>query len=330
MTKPWWRAVALLWALVAYPLLVPDFWTLQIGAQSLMLGTIALSLIFLAGYCGILSLAQMAVAGLAGYAVAYFGVNTSSHGVPLAWPFSVAMGLVAGTAGGLLVGMIAVRTAGIYTLMITLAIAVGFANFARQNYATLNGYDGFAGVKAPILGGISLRDPRPFYYLALAAAVLALAAVLGLARTPLGLALQGLRDNQRRLSALGYATAAYKILAFGVAGLIAGTGGVLSVWYHGRISPGSIDLGRTIDILVIAVVGGMSHPLGAFLGAAVFVLVENFAIDFVDPERFNTLIGLVFLVIVLFSPDGLIGLGRRIGGLYERKLVKAARTGSSG
>ena len=82
-------------------------------------------------------------------------------------------------------------------------------------------------------------------------------------------------------------------------------GGVLFTWYNGLITPGSVGTSWLINILVIAVLGGMRHPIGAFLGAIVFVLLQNFAIDLVDRERFNLVIGGVFLAIVLFSPDGL-------------------------
>src|SRR3546814_3183776 len=86
------------------------------------------------------------------------------------------------------------------------------------------------------------------------------------------------------------------------------------VWFNGRISPGSIGVDVVIDILVIAVVGGLRHPIGPFVGAIAFVLLENFAIALIDRERFNTVIGLAFLLVVLFSPDGLLGLWNRFSG----------------
>ena len=106
----------------------------------------------------------------------------------------------------------------------------------------------------------------------------------------------------------GYNVAAIRIYAYFLSGIIAGSAGVLLVWFNGRISPGSINIGVAIDILVIAVVGGLRHPLGPFIGAFAFVLLENFAIDLIDRERFNTVIGCAFLLVVLFSPDGLLGL----------------------
>ena len=94
--------------------------------------------------------------------------------------------------------------------------------------------------------------------------------------------------------------------------LIAAVGGVLLVWYNGLITPGSVGTSWLINILVIAVLGGMRHPIGAFLGAIVFVLLQTFAIDLIDRERFNLVIGGVFLAIVLFSPDGLLGLWAKL------------------
>jgi branched-chain amino acid transport system permease protein len=109
------------------------------------------------------------------------------------------------------------------------------------------------------------------------------------------------------MHALGFNVTAHRVAAYAVAGAIAAVGGVLFTWYNGLVTPGSVGTGWLINILVIAVLGGMRHPVGAFLGAIVFVLVQNFAIDIINRERFNLVIGLVFLVIVLFSRDGLLG-----------------------
>lgn len=305
-----WGVLAVL--AVIYPWMVPDFWTYQIGAQALLLGVIALSLNLLAGYGGMISLAQLTIAGFTGYAVAYFGTNSVGIGVPLPWPLTVVVAIGLGTASAVLIGAISVRTRGIYCLMITLAIAVGFALFARQNYSLFNGFNGFAGIHAPVVAGLDFSQPMPFYYLALTVATMALAGVFYFLGTPFGLALQGVRDNPERMRTLGFNVAWYRIGAFGLAGVIAAVGGVLFIWYHGRISPGAIDVQPSIDILIISVIGGMASPLGAFVGAVVFVLLQNFAIDLISPNRFNTVIGLAFLMIVLLSPEGLTGIIKRL------------------
>ena len=126
------------------------------------------------------------------------------------------------------------------------------------------------------------------------------------------MALQGIRDNARRMNSLGFNVTAHRLAAHAFAGLLASVGGILLIWYNNRISPGSINTGALINILVIAVLGGMKHPIGAFIGAIAFVLLQNFAIDLVDRQRFNLVIGSVFLLIVFFSPDGLLGLWQKI------------------
>jgi branched-chain amino acid transport system permease protein len=222
----------------------------------------------------------------------------------------MAIGLA--TVFAAIVGWLSVRTEGIYTIMITLAIGVAFFYLAQQNYLLFNGFQGFNKVTAPTVLGIDFREPVPFYLLALACAMGGYFFVKHLVRTPFGVALQGIRDNPRRMHSLGFNVTGHRVAAYAVAGFLAAVGGVLMVWYNGRISPGTINTGAMINILVIAVLGGMRHPIGAFVGAIVFVLLQNFAIDLVDRERFNLVIGGVFLAIVLFSPDGLLGLWAKL------------------
>jgi branched-chain amino acid transport system permease protein len=320
------RHVVVLLAALIYPWVATPFFTFQIGAQSLALGLVALSLTFLAGYGGMVSLAQMTVAGIAGYMFAIFA--TSGTDISLRWPWglAVALALVIATGSGALIGWFSVRTEGIYTIMITLAIGVAFYYLAQQNYSIFNGFQGFQSVRTPVVLGVDLRDPVPFYYLALASALAGYFFVAYLLRAPFGVALQGIRDNPRRMSALGFDVTAHRVAAYAVAGLIAAVGGVLLVWYNGLISPGSVGTSWLINILIIAVLGGMRHPIGPFIGAIVFVLLQNFAVDLVGRERFNLLIGGVFLVIVLFSSDGLLGWWAR-GRLSLRSRLAPARLG---
>jgi branched-chain amino acid transport system permease protein len=307
--RPSWVAHAvLLVVLLVYPFAATPFFTYQIGGQALVLGLLALSLTFLAGYGGMLSLAQMTIAGIAGYGVAIFGVSgTPEISLGWPWPLVVVVAVAIAVVSGALIGWLSVRTAGIYTIMITLAIGVAFFYLAQQNYAIFNGFQGFQKVLPPEVAGIYWRDPVPFYFLALFWAVAGYAFVQYLVRTPFGVALQGVRDNPRRMAALGFNVVAHRIAAYVVASVIAAIAGVLLVWYNGLITPGSVGTYWLINILIIAVLGGLRHPIGPFLGALVFVLLQNFAVDLVDRERFNLLIGGIFLLIVLFSPDGLLG-----------------------
>ena len=312
-----WPTLSLVVVLVLLPAIANSFILDQIVGWSLILGTIALSLMFLAGYGGMVSLAQMSVAGVAGYMIAVFGTSSLPK-ISLFWPWWVAapIAIVIAVAFGTLVGALSARTEGIYTIMITLALASAFFYLTLQNWPIFNGFNGFTTIPAPHFFGVNWKDPIPLYYMILFFAALNYAAVIYIARAPFGLALQGVRDNARRMEAIGYNVAAHRIAAYAFAALIAAIGGILMVWLNNQISPFTIGIDAIIDLLVIAVVGGLGHPIGAFIGAIIYVTLRAFALDFLvaiglDGRRFQTLIGLGFLVIVLFSPDGVIGLWRR-------------------
>jgi branched-chain amino acid transport system permease protein len=150
----------------------------------------------------------------------------------------------------------------------------------------------------------------------LGVAALCYVAVQYLSRAPFGLALQGVRDNPRRMAALGYNVNAHRVAAYAFASFVAALAGVLQVWNYRQISPGSVGVERAIDILIIAVVGGITRPIGPFIGAFIFVILRTFALDLLvkfglDGNRFRLLIGLGFLAIVFWSSDGVVGLWER-------------------
>jgi len=176
----------------------------------------------LAGYGGMVSMAQLTVAGVAGYAVAILGPNSTGV-LGLNWPWWIYAPLAILIAGivSALIGAIAVRTAGIYTIMITLATVAAFFYLAQQNYSLFNGHSGFRGVAPPDAFGVSWRKPVPFYYLSLAVAALCYSAVVYASRSPFGLTLMASRDNPRRARAVGHNVAALRIAAFLYAGLFA-------------------------------------------------------------------------------------------------------------
>lgn len=308
---PYWIVGVLL---LIMPALASDFTLYQVFGWTFILGMIALSLMFLAGYGGMVSLVQMSVAAMAGYMVAIFG-DSAITDISFGWPWYIAipLALLIAMLFGTIVGSLAVRTEGIYTIMITLAVAAAFFYFARQNYVMFNGFSGFNGVLPPELFGVDWRQAVPFYYLTFFWAVMSYLAVLYVSRAPFGLALQGVRDNPRRMAALGFNVNAHRIAAYAFAALIAGTGGILLTWQSAQVSPGTAGIGPAIDILVIAVIGGLGRPIGPFIGAFIYVLLKTFAVDVLlsvglSGERFQLLIGLGFLAIVFFSPDGLLGL----------------------
>ncbi|MCX2727992.1 branched-chain amino acid ABC transporter permease [Thermomicrobium sp. 4228-Ro] len=300
-------------ALLSFPTWGSPYFVGRVFTPAFIFGMIALSLCLLAGYGGMVSLAQMTLAGLAGYG---YGYLTVTLGQP--WWVGVFGGLLVATLVAFLFGVIAVRSTGIYFLMITLALGMVVYALANQNRSLFGGHTGILGIRPPELFGQGLTERVPFYYVSLLVGLLAYAFVRYLSRTPFGLSLQALRDDPRRLAALGFHNALHRVAAFTVAGFLAGLGGLLLVWYNGAISPTTIDLTRLINIMVIAVIGGLAYAEGAFLGALVFILVTNFASSFT--QRFNTVIGLVFLLIVLFSPEGLSGIGLQIVRALQRRL----------
>lgn len=319
----WWVVGV---ALVFMPLVVGDFILFQIFGWAFLLGMVALSLMFLGGYGGMVSLAQMSIAALAGYMVAVFGTSGVAT-ISLNWPWwlHIPVAILIAAIFATMIGALAVRTEGIYTIMITLAIAAAFFYFTRQNYTIFNGYNGFAGVVPPELFGVNWRRPVPFYYLSLACAAISYAAVVYVSRSPFGLALQGVRDNPRRMAALGFNVFAHRVFAYTFAGVIAAVAGILLVWQNAQISPGSAGLPAVIDILVIAIVGGLKRPIGPFIGALIYVVLRTFSPDILlalglPGDRFKLLIGLGFLAVVYWSPDGVLGL-------WERWRVWRARRG---
>jgi branched-chain amino acid transport system permease protein len=314
-TPPAWWVVG--FVLLVMPLFANSFWLFQVFGWSFCLGIIALSLMFLAGYGGMVSLIQMTVAAFAGYLVAILGtsgVQQISLGLP--WWLYLPLAIFIASAFATLVGALAVRTEGIYTIMITLAIASAFFYFTRQNYGIFNGYNGFNLVLPPQLFGVDWRGPTAFYYLTLGVGVLCLLAVIYVSRSPFGLALQGVRDNPRRMAAMGFNVTAHRVAAYAFAGVIASIGGILLVWQNTQVAPFTAGIPAVIDILIIAVIGGLRRPIGAFIGAFIYVVLSTFAPDALSifglsTERFKLIIGLGFLAVVFFSPDGALGLWDR-------------------
>jgi branched-chain amino acid transport system permease protein len=317
----WWGpGLLFVLVLVVAPLLFSDFYLSQVITKALWLGIAAASLIFLAAYVGMVSLGQVALYGIAGFTMA--NLAAADGGSPIAWsPWAATLaGILAAVGAGLFIGAIASRSYGIYFLMITLAVGVLTYYFFAQ-VTQLSGFGGVNNVARPGIVSNPVQDPQNLFYIALTASAAVYLFVRYLARTPFGLALQGVRDDPSRMRALGYNVPLLRMLAFGLGALIASFAGILSVWWNTRISPGSIDLARTIDVLVIAVIGGLYRLEGAWVGAFVFVALDNWTrgLDIVG-QRFNTVVGVIFLAIVLLSPGGLMGIWQSITDFLARRL----------
>jgi branched-chain amino acid transport system permease protein len=314
LTRAGWisLAVVVLVATLA-SFLVSEFWLSQILTKALWIGLAASSLIFLSAYAGMVSLGQVAVYGTAG--MTYANLVAADGGNPAAWsPWLAVIGaIVVATAVGFLFGLIASRSEGIYFLMLTLAFSVLVYYFFSQ-VTQLSGFGGVNNLDLPGLVGDPGADPAALYFTSLAVCVGLYLFMRYVARTPFGLSMQGLRDEPARMRALGFNVRLHRTLAFTFAAFIAAFAGILAVWYNRRISPGSINLGQTIDILIIAVIGGLYRIEGAWVGALAFALLDNYSREWtpeignvLGPERFNTLLGIIFLIIVLVSPGGLVG-----------------------
>ena len=318
-------AVALL-LVIAAPLFVGGYWVSFILTQTFLIGIAGASLIFLSAYGGMVSLSQTALYGISAFALGNMVTQGEAKGLHLGWNpwLSVVLAILITTAIGLLFGAISSRSAGIYFLMITLTYSVIGTYFFGQ-VTIVSGFSGIAGIDhyTPSLVGSPTTQPNRLYYLALAVAVFAYVVIRYVVRTPFGLALQGVRDEPVRMSSLGYNVALHRTLAFGFAAFVASLAGILFAWWNsGTVDPNTIGLQSTIDLLVICVIGGLRRVEGAWLGAFAFIVINNYVRDVSVPVlggSFNTIIGLVFLVIVIVSPDGLMGIWDRLWSLARRR-----------
>lgn len=311
---------------VLAPYLFNAFWLDAILTQTLIFGMAAASLVFLSAYGGMISLAQTGLMGIAGYAlgnmVSKGGAGGESKGLALGWDPTVALvvALLLTTCLAFVFGAVASRSYGIYFLMLTLTFGV-IANLFFGSVTKLGGFSPIAGIDGHTPGfvGDVINDRERLYYIALVCAVAAYAVIRVLVRTPFGLSLQGVRDEPLRMASLGYAVPLHRTLAFAFAGFLAALAGVLAAWWNGQISPSDLGLVATINLLVMAVIGGLARIEGAWLGALAFIVITNEVTNRIPADglwvvggTFNTVVGLIFLAIVVVSPDGLMGLWDRI------------------
>ena len=302
-----------------------NYWAHTILIETFFYGIAAASLIFLSAYGGMVSLAQTALFGIAGVIIGNLatkgGEGGTSKGLHLGWDPTLALvvAILLTTVIGLIGGAVASRSAGIYFLMITLTYSV-IATLTLGSVTKISGFSGIGGINNYTPGWIGsiLAHPNRLYYIALGVALAVYVLIRYVVRTPFGLTLQGVRDEPLRMSSLGYNVPLHRTLAFGFSAFLASLAGILYVWWSGQISPGNVDLPETINLLVMAVIGGLVRIEGAWLGAFAFIVIQNYVRDFHVPGlsfggtlfggSFNTIIGIIFLAIVVVSPDGLLGL----------------------
>jgi branched-chain amino acid transport system permease protein len=299
-----WIAAALLAALL---LLLPSFagdFYVNLASQMLIAAIFALSLNLLVGYGGMTSLGHASFLGVAAYISA---LATSRYG----WGYgSAAIFSIAGTTvTAALFGIIALRATGLGFLMMTLALSQVLWGLAYRMSDVTNGDNGIAGLTRPMPFGIPLDSPASFYWFALAVAVLAFFMMAIFVSSSFGSSLKGVRDQPRRMAALGFNPWMIRWIAFIYAGFWGGVSGLLYVYYHKYIHPTSLSITSSAEALLGVIAGGSGTMGGPAVGAALVLLLKNYASAYV--ERWNMLLGLVFLFIVLVMPTGIVpGVGK--------------------
>lgn len=291
-------------ALAALLLLLPVYaaqYTITTFIRIIYFGFLALSMGFLVGQGGMVSLTQTAFFGITGYMIGLLGAERN---VPFPLPELIGIGVVLVFA--LVFGLIAMRTYKIVFLMITLSFGQICWAFATQNSSLLHGWAGIRGIRPPTVLGINFSDSNYFYWAALALFVLALFILWRIVKSPFGLALNGIRENPRRMIALGYPVYRIRLIAFLIAAIYAGVGGMLAAYNSGIITPTAIQLSRTIWILLVVILGGSNHFWGPVVGIVIAVWLDVLISQVT--ERYATVIGVIFVLTVLFSPNGILGL----------------------
>ena len=284
-------------ALSAYPL--------TLLTQAAIIAILAMSLDVLLGYTGLPSLGHAAYFGIAAYAV---GILTTEYQCSFLTCLVSGVALAALTAA--VFGLLAIRASGTYFLMITLALGMVVWGLAFRWVSMTKGDNGIAGVPRPELGlPWSLSAPLPFFYFALAAAVAAWAVLGLLVRSPFGMGLQGIRESESRMRALGYNVWLHKYLAFVIAGAFAGFAGVFWAYYNGFVSPADVQLVTSVETLLMVALGGPGTLAGPALGATIIVFLKNFVS--VYTKRWLLILGAVYIGVILFAPRGVLGALKR-------------------
>jgi branched-chain amino acid transport system permease protein len=292
--------------LLVFPLVAPalnlDFYV-SFVRRVLIFALAATSLNFILGYGGMVALGHAAFFGAGAYAVAMLSVQGISQAL-IAWP--VAM-LVAG-ALALVIGMISLRTRGVYFIMITLA----FAQMVFYLFISLRQYGGEDGLnlKGPSLfPGLNLAEDRTFYYVVLVLVLACLWWLNRLINARFGQALQGIRENESRMEALGYPVFRIKLLAFVIAGVMAGLAGALLASHNQFVSPSLMHWTASANLIIMVIVGGIGLRYGGLVGAAVMLWLEEVLRLYTD--YWHLPLGVLLLAIVLFAPRGLAGMFKR-------------------
>lgn len=299
--------LVLLVALAAFPLVAPLFgMEFYIGfvRRVLIMALAAASLNFILGFGGMVALGHAGFIGVGAYTVVAF----ADAGVTSAWVLWPMAALVAGLIAAL-IGTVALRTRGVYFIMTTLAFAQ-MLYFVAVSLRKYGGDDGYTLPSRPALGlGIDLGNESNFYWVVLVLVALALAWMHRATRSRFGHALMGIRDNETRMRALGYPVFRIQLVAFAIAGAVAGLAGALLAGGNGFISPGAMHWTQSATLVVMVVIGGLGRSWGGPVGAAVWLLLEEVLKQY--SEYWHLPLGLLLIAVALWAPKGISALHKR-------------------
>ncbi|WP_408594731.1 branched-chain amino acid ABC transporter permease [Limnohabitans sp.] len=284
--------------LAALPLVSGEYFV-NLGSQILIAVIFASSLNLLVGYAGLTSLGHATYMGLSAYISAWLSIKMG-----LDHTITAPAALLLTTLIGMVFGWIALRATGLGFLMLTLALSQIVWGLGYRWVSVTNGDNGLSGLTRPHPFGIDLDISNNFYWFALVITCVCVYAISVLIRSPFGASIRGTRDQARRMSALGYNVWAIRWTTFVIASFLGAVAGLLYVYFHKYIHPSVMAITVSAEALLCVIAGGSGTLVGPLLGALVVVMLKNYASAYV--ERWNMLLGLVFLFIVIFMPAGLV------------------------
>jgi len=275
----------------------------ELLVQAMIFGIVALSLALLLDYLGLPSLGHAAYMGIGAYTVAI--CIDKFHMV--AFPASI-MAIVISSLAAALFGLFALRTRGVYFLMITLALAMLVWGLAYRWVSLTSGDNGISGILRPQLGPWSLDDINSYYYFVLVIFCLCFFVIYRIVHSPFGHALVGIRESESRMRTLGYNCWLHKYICFVIAGFFSGVAGVLFIFYNLFISPATLEITPNLEALLAVSMGGAGTVAGPFLGTIVIVFLKDFVSIYT--ERWLIILGAMYIIIVLYAPNGLMEVYR--------------------
>jgi branched-chain amino acid transport system permease protein len=284
--------------LATLPFWIPGVYYLNVASQILFYAVFAIGLNILAGYGGLVSLGHAALFGVAAYGTGYMLQIGYGH------PAAIAMALGLTMVSTALYAVLSLRTSGIGYIMITLALGQIAWGLAYRWISVTNGDNGVSVHGRPEPFGIPLGSPTAFYYTTLIIFVISIVLVAIFVGSPVGAALMGTRDQARRMNTLGYHVWAIRFWATMFSGLLTAAAGILFVYYNQFISPQTVALTASAEVLLMVISGGASTLFGPVVGAALVVIVKNVVSAYIT--RWNFLLGAIFVAIVIFMPEGIV------------------------